>query len=102
MGAMRDGPWKLIELYDDGSCELYNLDDDIGEANDLSAKMPARVAEMRGKLEAWRRDIGAQNNTANPNYNGALGKAIYRDVDASRVPPDESAAAASMLMFALS
>jgi arylsulfatase A len=95
MGAMRDGPWKLIELYDDGSCELYNLDDDVGEANDLSAKMPARVAEMRGKLEAWRRDIGAQSNTANPDYNGALGKAIYRDVDVSRVPPDENAAAAS-------
>lgn len=95
MGAVREGPWKLVENYEDGSCELYNLDDDIGEANDMAAKQPNRVAELRGKLEAWRRDIGAQVNRANPNYNGALGKAIYKDIDISRVPADDTAALAS-------
>ena len=30
-GAVRDGKYKLIEWYDDGSVELYDLEDDIGE-----------------------------------------------------------------------
>lgn len=95
MGAVREGPWKLIENYDNGSCELYNLTDDPSEQTDLAAKQPAKIAELRGKLEAWRRDVGAQMNTANPHYNGALGKAIYQDIDISNVPADDNAEAAS-------
>ena len=86
MGAIREGAWKLIEHYEDGACELYNLDDDMSESVDLAAKQPARVADLRGKLEAWRRDIGAQTNRPNPNFHGALAKDIYQDVDISRMP----------------
>ncbi len=34
--AVRDGDWKLIEFFEDGRLELYNLPDDIGENTDLS------------------------------------------------------------------
>src|SRR5262249_30846244 len=59
-GAIREGDWKLIEHYEDGSCELFNLAKGVSETTDLAAKEPARVANLRGKLEKWRREVGAQ------------------------------------------
>src|SRR5205814_820448 len=34
-GAIRSGDFKLIESYEDGSLELYNLKEDPGETNNL-------------------------------------------------------------------
>ena len=33
-GAMRDGEWKLVENFEDGKVELYNLARDPGDADD--------------------------------------------------------------------
>ena len=90
-GAIRDGSWKLIEHYENGACELYDLAKDQGETNDLAAKEPGRVADLRGKLEKWRRDVGAQENTANPKFNAKLWRQLYHDVDSSRLPFEEKA-----------
>ncbi len=95
-GAIREGSWKLIEHYENGACELYDLAKDEGETTDLSAKEPARVAEMRGKLEKWRRDVGAQENRANPKFNGTLWRKLYQDVDASRLPLEDKASAMAL------
>ena len=65
-GAVRDGDWKLIESYEDGSFELYNLRDDIGEKNDMAAGKPAKVAELRGKLVDWRKSVQALMPTPIP------------------------------------
>jgi len=92
-GAAREGPWKLVEHYEDGRCELFHLEKDPGEAADLAAKEPGRVADLRGKLEKWRRDQGAQENKANPAFNGKLWKRLYQDIDVSQLPADETAAA---------
>jgi arylsulfatase A-like enzyme len=92
-GAMRDGNWKLIEQYENGSAELYDLAADPGETNNLLMKEPARVAEMRGKLAAWRIAVGAQENTANPAFDPALAKPLYVDRDISQVKPAATAAA---------
>jgi arylsulfatase A len=92
-GAIHDGSWKLIEHYENGACELYDLAKDLGEANDLAAKEPGRVAELRGKLEKWRRDVGAQENTPNPKFNAKLWQPLYGEVDSSRFPFEETAAA---------
>jgi hypothetical protein len=91
-GAIREGNWKLIEHYENGACELYDLTKDIGEANDLSETQPARVADLRGKLEKWRRDVGAQVNTANPKFNGKAWKQLYHDIDTSRLTAEDTAA----------
>ncbi len=40
------GDWKLIHNYGDGSYELYNLADDLSEANDLAQARPGKVREM--------------------------------------------------------
>jgi arylsulfatase A-like enzyme len=52
-GAIRAGDYKLIEWYEDNSVELYNVKDDIGEKNDLAAKMPEKAAELRKMLHRW-------------------------------------------------
>jgi arylsulfatase A-like enzyme len=57
--AVRQGDLKLIEYFDDGSVELYNLKDDIGEKHNLAAEIPARAAAMRRELSAWREATGA-------------------------------------------
>jgi len=67
-GAVRQGDWKLIEFYEDGKRELYNLKDDIGEKTDLSGKMPAKTKELGGMLSGWRKAVDAQMPTPNPDY----------------------------------
>jgi arylsulfatase A len=78
-GAMRDGDWKLIEHYEDGRLELFNLANDIGETNNLVASEPRRAARMAKGLARWRTDIGAQTNTANPNFDAAAYRKLYVD-----------------------
>jgi arylsulfatase A-like enzyme len=59
-GAIRQGDWKLIEFYDTGELELYNLSDDIGESRNLAATLPAKTAEMKERLAAWREEEGIE------------------------------------------
>ncbi|RPI08721.1 MAG: DUF4976 domain-containing protein, partial [Acidobacteriales bacterium] len=70
-GAIRDGDWKLIEFYEDGSLELYNLRDDIGEKRNLAAREPKRAAAMHEKLKRWRSNVDAAMPSPNPNYDPA-------------------------------
>lgn len=84
-GVAREGEWKLIEQYEDGSLELYNLAKDPSEATDLAAAEPARVAALRGKLEAWRRSVGAEPIKANANFGRALWEDCFVKTDVSKL-----------------
>lgn len=64
--AIRDGDWRLVHFYEDGSTELYNLAEDVGESRDLASEMPAKTAELLAKLDAWRASVGAQPPVQNP------------------------------------
>jgi arylsulfatase A-like enzyme len=64
-GSTRDGDWKLIEFFEDGRLELYNLKDDLGEKTNLAAKRPDKVKELHAKLIAWRTRIHAPMPTKN-------------------------------------
>jgi arylsulfatase A-like enzyme len=59
-GAIRQGNFKLFERYEDGRVHLYDLEADIGEANDLASAMPDRVQQMRSRLHAWYQSLDAQ------------------------------------------
>ncbi len=48
--------------------ELYNLKKDIGEKNDLAAKMPEKAKQLREMLHTWRKEVDAKMPTPNPNY----------------------------------
>ena len=64
-GAIRDGDWKLIEWYEDGALELYNIPHDIGEQNNLAAQEPERAKAFHEKLIAYRTDVAALMPTLN-------------------------------------
>lgn len=58
--AIREGPYKLIKYYDDGSLELYDLSKDIGEKQNLAAQSPEVAARLAAKLEGWLRETNAR------------------------------------------
>jgi arylsulfatase A-like enzyme len=91
-GAVREGDWKLIEHYEDGRLELFNLARDPGETHDLSAEQPQRTASLKEKLAAWRKAVGAQECTPNPDFDPKLYKQLYVDTDVSRLKPTTTAA----------
>jgi arylsulfatase A-like enzyme len=70
--AVRQGDYKLIEFYEDGHAELYNLADDIGEQNDLSQAEPERVEQMRNRLHEGMESMGARDPLPNPGYDASV------------------------------
>ena len=63
-GTILKGDWKLVEfpetLYGQkASFELYNIKDDISEANNLADKMPEKVEELKKIMYRWRKSVGA-------------------------------------------
>lgn len=68
-GAIRAGDWKLIEYFEDGVLELYNLKDDIGEKKNLANVMPEKTRELRQLMLTWRKTTNAPVPTKpNPEY----------------------------------
>lgn len=67
-GAVRLGDYKLVELYETGTLELYNLREDMGENHDLSGTMKEKTVEMHRILTDWRINLGAQMPVPNPGY----------------------------------
>lgn len=49
--GLRIGPWKIIEPAKKGGPELYNLNDDLGEKENVAAKHPERVTEMISRIQ---------------------------------------------------
>jgi arylsulfatase A-like enzyme len=68
VSAMRAGDWKLLEYFEDGHLELYNLRDDPGEQTQVAERLPAKAAELRQRLETWRRSVQAALPQPNPAY----------------------------------
>ncbi|MBI1347873.1 sulfatase-like hydrolase/transferase [bacterium] len=66
--AIRAGDYKLIEFYDTGRKELFDLAKDAREGRNLAPDMPEMVAELSHKLDAWRTAVDAQMMTPNPAY----------------------------------
>ena len=70
-GAVRNGDWKLIEFYEDGRLELYNLKEDEGEKRNLATAEPKRAAELHSMLKKWRASVNATMPEPNPSYDPA-------------------------------
>ncbi len=75
--AMREGPWKLVVqhpksppgTFENETVELYRLDTDLREENDLAEVEPARAAAMLARLKAWDAEV---RNGATPQPGGWL------------------------------
>ena len=70
-GAIRRGDWKLIEFFEEGNVELFDLKSDPRETKDLSKEQPEKAAELLKDLADWRKSVSAQMPTLNPNYDPA-------------------------------
>ena len=66
--AVRSGDYKLIEFYENGRRELYDLKKDPGETRNLSESNPETAKALYGKLDAWRKEVGAKMMKPNPAY----------------------------------
>ena len=51
--AIRMGNWKLVAKGSFGAWELFDVDSDRSELNDLADLYPNRVTEMSQKWEEW-------------------------------------------------
>ena len=69
-GAVRLGDLKLVEWFEDGRTELYDLSVDPYEQNDLAASNPKETTRLSGMLDRWRVEVGANMPTANPDWDG--------------------------------
>ena len=59
--AIRDGRWKLLCEYDGSEPELYDLETDRGESNNLAAQHPKVVTRLAEHLVAWHQSMPADN-----------------------------------------
>ena len=64
VGGMREGDWKLLEFFEDGGIELYNLEADPGERVNLASSEPDRAAAMLKALRTWQTNVEAPLPTA--------------------------------------
>lgn len=58
----------MIEFYDDGYLELYNLAEDIGETKNVAQQNPKVTAKMKKQLDQWRKEVGAEMPQPNPDF----------------------------------
>lgn len=70
--ALRSGKWKFHEYFEDGRFELYDLEKDLGERNNIADQHPEVVAKLKKELYHWRAKLKAPVPTKlNPKYKGA-------------------------------
>jgi arylsulfatase A-like enzyme len=66
--SVRAGDWKLIEFFEDGRLELYNLREDPGERRNVAASQRDIVQRLHGRLVRWRAEVEGLIPKRNPNY----------------------------------
>jgi arylsulfatase A-like enzyme len=66
--SVRWGDFKLIEFFETGRLELYNLAEDVSEERDLAAERPDVTARLHQALCDWRDSVNAQTPQPNPDF----------------------------------
>ena len=67
---IRKGDWKLMQFFESGKLELYNIKQDIGEKSDLYASHPEKADELLKELKKWQAETQAIiPSVLNPDFN---------------------------------
>jgi arylsulfatase A-like enzyme len=66
--SVRCGKYKLIRFFEDNHLELYDLEKDLSEKDDLSIAMPELASELNALLSDWLKDVCARIPELNPDY----------------------------------
>ena len=73
---MTIGSWKLIQFFESGELELYDLSKDQGEQTNLATVNSNVAAELLSSLKAWQVKTGAAIPIAkNPGFDEARERA---------------------------
>lgn len=83
---IQDYPWKLIHYYEDGRDELYHLENDPGEKQDLAAKERACAAALRARLDQWLHDVGARFPEPDPEYDATKAAKRLQRIEREQMP----------------
>ena len=67
--ALITGKWKLVSAFN-RPWELYRLDLDRTEVNDLASQLPDKVSELDAAYRQWWRDVGQKPFTLKPGQEG--------------------------------
>ena len=68
LGVIRFRDWKLIESFEDGSLELYDLNNDPGETVNLADQNREMAEKMLDMMIRWREEVKVQMPEVNPDY----------------------------------
>lgn len=68
-GSVRAGDYKLLEWFETGDLELYDLSADPGEQHNLSPSRPALRDSLFQIMSQWRQSVDANMPTPNPDWN---------------------------------
>lgn len=68
--AIRKGKYKLIYFYEDQRLELYDLESDPSEENNLAESQPIVADQLLEELNSWKTKYDAKEPVPNPEYQG--------------------------------
>ena len=54
------GRYKLLEYFENGTVQLFDLGNDIGESNDLAESRAEVTQELKKMLHDWRDEVDAK------------------------------------------
>ena len=66
--VIRKGAWKLIQSYDPAGLELYNLEKDLSETNNLVKQETELTNSLLKELESWKLSVRAEQMLPNPDF----------------------------------
>lgn len=67
--SIRMGKYKLIEFFEDNHLELYDIENDISEKNNIAKNHPDLTEKIYSKLKNWRESVHAKIPKPNPEWN---------------------------------
>ncbi len=83
---IREGQWKLIHYWEDGSEELYDLTSDPGEQSNVAKENPEMAGQLSKKLMNWLTEVDANMAEEDSDYNEVLDKQRHQTIVNERWP----------------
>lgn len=72
VSVIRMGDYKLMEFYEDGRLELYNLAGDLSETTNLADQQPEKASQLHEKLKEWLKRTNARLPRFKPKGSGSV------------------------------
>ena len=76
----------MINYYEDGHEELYNLKDDLEERHDIASEHPQKMNDLHASLFDYLNEVGARFPEKDPQYQEEQEKAYLEKVKTVKLP----------------